>query len=662
MTRLGVIAGVIQTVCVSMLIASCPSEILPLPALDVPPPAQLPAGNCSFTYTPDSLTNFLPIVIVNNSGLGANEVYVTVLVNSLTQYLEFANIALGDDVDPHYLGFITDFTPTTYLSSTDSPAYSYPLSSFENIGGNEYVFYIPNTGNTSTRPETVMKSSRIFISLKQPLTYFIDSTGSLQVPSEFDAKNDNYYVLNDKVEFDLGSNGLNRLNLNLTGVDFFGLPLNVKAQYNFLYGDSYYEVCAVTGMPTTVSFYDVFNGYASAIASLESPFNTYWGNLVATYTNPPGATEPGNADLRIFAPATAMGSTQSQSNPTPVSFPTNYFLNSSCSPAGCTWFNAVWQGTTISGTTAFYQQKPTPYLILSADTDAGTGYATGSAFADGSFRFTIKGTGSTPNPDKGATITFPKPTSSKAFFTGAVSDYEPPIVSGASAATNAQVLKGFATSIIAGFFPLNCKANPSITIDKDYLQSHSSSYFQNNAILTQALSGCSCVDNVPWYDFYSRTLLTIGTPNLFYTSAYSDYLGTDGTIVITSLNEHNADAIVKVYLGDCSTDVVMPEPYSDTTNYTVTIGIPRNADLTALATVGYGTSRTGPFTPYTSGTFSSSGAELYVQVTYTSGIYNGQTFVSQVAPSVEVFHPILPGAGNVVTSRLSTVVYIGASP
>ena len=51
-----------------------------------------------------------------------------------------------------------------------------------------------------------------------------------------------------------------------------------------------------------------------------------------------------------------------------------------------------------------------------------------------------------------------------------------------------------------------------------------------------------------------------------------------------------------------------------------------------------------------------------MQVTYTSGIYNGQTFVSQVAPSVEVFHPILPGAGNVVTSGLSTVVYIGASP
>lgn len=637
-----------QVTIVNMLFATCPPAIPALPTLPVPVPQDLPTRSCNGP-APAALANYLPIVIVNNSNLSASDIYVTALVNSASQYLAFSS---GSG---HILGSITNFTPTTYLSSS---LYSYQLSFFENLVGNEYVFYIPNTGNSSTHPDTVMKSSRILISLNQPLTYFIDNTGALQVPSEFDAKNDNYYTLNDKVEFDLGSNGLNRLNLNLTGVDFFGLPLRVEADYQFLYGSTYHEACAVTGLPSAVSFSDVFSGYTGALADLAPPFNTYWSGLVATYTNPDSTV----SNLRIYAPATAMGSTQTQTNPSLVTFPTNYFLNSSCNPAGCTWFNAVWQGMTLSGETAFYQQtKPTPYLKLSADIDAGTGVAEGNEFSDGSFRFTIYGTGTSPTPDKGSTITFPIPTSTKAFFTGAVSDYVPAISSSASADTNAQVLKGFATSIIAGFFPINCAVSPSINIDKEYLQNHSSEYFENNAILSGALSGCSCVANVPWYDFYSRTLLTIGTPNLFYTSAYSDYLGTDGTIVITSLHDHNADAVVSVYLNDCTMSTT-PDPYSDSTTYTVNIGIPSNTHGTQLATIGYGTSASGPFTPYSSGTFSSSGTDLFVQVTYSSGVYNGGTFVSQVAPAVRVFHPILPGGGNVVTNGTTTTVYVGASP
>lgn len=503
-----------------------------------------------------------------------------------------------------------------------------------------------------------MKSSRILISLQQPLTYFINNVGVLELPAEFDVTNDNYYILNDKIEFDLGSNALNRLNLNLTGVDFFGLPLEVKANYQFFYGSSYSNACAITGMPSTVSLANVFSGYNNALNSLASPFNTYWGGLVATYTNPASAGGA-TCNLRIYAPATAMGSSQTQSNPSSVSFPTNYFLNSALTNAGCTWFNAVWSGQTESGAEAFYQQKnPTPYLVLDATTTAGAATAKGRQASDKSFRFSISG-----GPDNGNVVIFPPPTSSKAFFTGAVSDYTPAITGNTSAATNAQVFKVFATSIISGFFPINCQGPEPITITNTYLQDNSwnsqsstSNYFQNNSELNTLLGGCPCVANNPWYDFYSRTLLTIGTPNLFYTSAYSDFLGTDGTIVIVNLATNNSAATITVNLNDFSTGVNFPNPYDDTTVYQFTVNPPSDA------TVEYGSAIGGPFSALPAPPISAQGNQFFLQVTYNTGIYQGQTFVTQIAPAVQVFHPILPGQGTITTTGTNSTVAIGASP
>ena len=130
-----------------------------------------------------------------------------------------------------------------------------------------------------------------------------------------------------------------------------------------------------------------------------------------------------------------------------------------------------------------------------------------------------------------------------------------------------------------------------IELNQSYLQNNSSNYYQNNSLLTAALSDCSCVPNIPWYDFYSRTLLTIGSPNLFYTSAYSDFLGTDGTIVIVNPNTNNSTATITIVLNDVTTGVIVPEPEQDTTVYSAVVGIPSET------TVMTGTSATGPWSP-----------------------------------------------------------------
>jgi len=253
-----------------------------------------------------------------------------------------------------------------------------------------------------------------------------------------------------------------------------------------------------------------------------------------------------------------------------------------------------------------------------------------------------------------------------AFFTGAVSDYEPAISGTASTMAFAQVFKVFATSVISGIIPFNCQPG-AVTLDSTYAQNHSSEYFENNSILNNYLSGCSCVANSPWYDFYSRTLLTIGTPNLFYTSAYSDFLGADGTIVITSLDDKNADATVTITLNDFLTNINFPDPFTDSTVYTVYINAPQDKDGHELADITYGTSRSGPFSAFTNPISNVSGSEVFVKVTYKSSIiyktpYDGLSFVSQVSPNAKIFGPILPGAGNVSTTGTTSTIAIGAPP
>jgi len=635
--------GCIQAILLQALShAVCPASIPPLPSLQIPTVVPPPQHGCN-TPNPDIVPGYLPISIINKSGVAAEDIYIAVLVNSSTQYLSFSGTPK--------VATISDFDATTYLSDSK---YSYPLSIFETTSG-DYTFYIPNDGHSDDPNSHVMRSSRILISLKHPLTYFINHNKALEFPSEFDTTNDNYYILNDKIEFDLGSNGLNRLNLNLTGVDFFGLPLLVQANYKFLYGINYQNCCGITGMPSHVSLRDVFTQYENALGFLNPPFDDYWRGLVATYTNPSSGSSL--CKLRIFAPATVMKSTQSQSDQSKVTFPSNYFLSTSSPSSPCTWFNAVWSGVTLPGTQAFYQNRnPIPYLILDATTKYGDATAKGYEASDGSFTFLIS-----RGPDDGKTVIFPLPTSSKAFFTGAVNDYLPAVSGTASDATKDQLLKVFATSIISGFLPIDCNQD-QILINQSYVQQHSSGYFENNPILDAALTGqdpslsCPCVDNIPWYDFYSRTLLTIGAPNLFYTSAYSDFLGSDGTIVIVDLAKENSDAYISVTLNDCTTGIDFPDPYSDTNSYNIIVGIPSNVD------VQFGPSETGPFS--TQIPPKAKGNAFFLKVTYLEGFYQNQSFVTQIAPLAQVFHPILPGQGKIFPHNGSgtIVVNIGASP
>ena len=165
---------------------------------------------------------------------------------------------------------------------------------------------------------------------------------------------------------------------------------------------------------------------------------------------------------------------------------------------------------------------------------------------------------------------------------------------------------------------------------------------------------------MPWFDFYSRTLLTLGTPNTFYTSAYSDFMGSDGTIVIVSLDDNNADCTITITLNNCE-DIVIPDPYLDPQEYTLTVQFPENTEHTLLTTAQYSTdgSTWTDTIPATA-----RGDEIYLKVTYTDGVYSGggQTFITRIAPLAEIYHPILPGAGTVTTSGTSTTISLGASP
>lgn len=632
---------IISIFSVQMGFSDCPPSPDPFSLPVIPAPVPPTPNTCPIPGTVPSVANYLPITILNDSTLSSDDIYIAVLVNSKTQYLSFSSSG------GHKVATVSNFTASSYLSSS---TYSKPLSYFEKTDTTEqYTFYIPNTGVSGDSSSSPMVSSQIIISVGQPMTYFIDSNGLLAIPAINNALDDNYFILNDKVEFDLGSNNLNRLNLNLTGVDFFGLPLLVQANYQFFYGSSYTPNCAVTGWPAGVTFAEVFSGYRTALNSIPSPFTEYWEALIATYTNPSSTV----SDLRIYSPKSAMTPpVQTQTNPSLVSFPTSYFLNSISDNASCTWFNAVWSGTTNSGQTAFYRQKATPPHGIEVDATTTNGPATAKAIMgnDGSFTFTVSASQS--NPDKGATMVIPSPTNSMAFFTGAVSDYQPPITGSASDGTKAQIFKVFATSIIGSFFPINCYTQPPFVITQDYLESKSANYFQNNTSLESLLSGCACESNIPWFDFYSRTLLTLGTPNLFYTSAYSDELGTDGTIVIVDLNTQNADATILITLNSLA-GVTLPTPFVDATTYSITVAY--NGQTTAEYSV---VSNTGPWLPI-SNPISATGSAFWVKASYTEPPYDSGSYIVQVSPSAKITSPTLPYAAVITTTGTNCTVALG---
>ena len=535
---------------------------------------------------------------MNNSTFPDTEIYILILTNTLTNIITFTNVngqLLGSNASP---------PASTYVSASGSG--TYPLHFFLNPATGAYTFYLPSTAT--------LNSSRIYYSVGQPLDWFVNAGGAILVPPQdfADPSQDGYYTLFDKQEFTMDAN--DRLAMNPTLVDYYGLPLSFSISYMDYSQQPVVPAVAYAGLPPALLSTAIFTNYGAAVATLPtspcSGTQPRWGGLSLAYTPPSGSSGP----LRILSPYSGV-QTNSPLLTNPL-FPIDYFLTNNYT--NCDWLTTVWYN---SSNNALYQLAPL-YIDLST---AGPTYGVASGQVDGSgnFNFTaLTGAGT------GSTLVLPLPTSSRAFFTATLSDYIPAATMTGDPNVATAIWQGLSAAVISGIIPLSgtSQTNP---LSQTYIRQQT--LFANNA-------GLSCIG--PWYDFYSGTLIGMkSSPYLkFYTTPYGDYLGTDGTVTVTNIA--NAQASVTVTIGNMST-IPIPNPFNDTNTYTVVF-----TPLAASATATFGANpdyALNPAVPSGGHTYSTvAGSTMYLGITYNSGPYAGQVWGTHIIPSAPALKPVLP--------------------
>jgi hypothetical protein len=573
---------------------------------------------------PADVAGYIPLVIYNGTqNYNANEIFFFVPTNSFAQILQ-----LTENMDGHFLAAPVTPTPTSGMQSTYfSNYYAKSLADIESLGGGYYAFYIPNN--------VAQAASRIYFSVGEQLNWWITSAGQLQqLDNVYELTNPTYYKFFDKIEYTVANpTGSYRLIMNSTIVDFYGLPLSFYINYD-KQDAPMGPTTSYTGLSPTIPRETVFHTYANSLTSIPGNGAGTWGNLLCTYTSPNGST----SNVRLNASNAAI----KQSTPVNIVFPTNYLQSNPWS--SCQWLTSLWSNAQNN---AYYQQPANALTIGLSLSLSSEGTATGTVNSAGDFVFTIN---SDNVSRQGGKITFPRPTSAKAFFTGAVNDCVPqPIITAPAIAQDALIIwQIFSSAFNAGFLPVG-PTSQMAPLNQDMIRTlgmSGTNYYINSTALCTG----------PWYDFFSGVLYGMGTGNYteYYTSPFTDVLNISGVITVVDVN----DALPKVFITVGSmTGSTAPNPFDDSNMYIVKcIG------------VGSGASATLNGMPFGLGNqYTLSGSSISLSVTYSSGPYAAASpWVVQVAPSIPLVDPVIPGAPTLsldsTTSPPTLNITIGGAP
>lgn len=429
------------------------------PPINPPPPPFLPPPN-------DIL---LPIVLINNSGMPDEQVYIVVTGVDLNpgpglNSQAFVSFSAG-------IGTLKDLTPSS-TPPLDPTQFAYPLSSFPVASGG-HVIYVP-----------YISSALIYFSLGAPLTFGINGNAIIQ-PNFLDP---NLSTIFDIFEFaylkQTTPASLVSVSVDATAVTFFGMPL-----YGYL--STATTEFANTGLYQPRSFIlsqvaQVFKANAT-----NQPEQTQWMNLFFGATGQDVKTA-----YRILSPGKAM-------SPVPALFDPNYLDNQAAYTYS--YIADIW-----SSMTSFYRANPlmikTPFL---------PGFSSGETYqgviqGDNSILFH-----STTTPANQVTFLPPTPlvgtsntnTTTYNIFSG-LNLFNPDTTPPALLGDATQLSKLFEEAIVTGIVPAT-----NTIISQTSFQTTSAFYLPNNNLTgTGKMRG-------PWYDLYSKGLHSLGS---IYTYAYDD--------------------------------------------------------------------------------------------------------------------------------------------
>ena len=557
-----------------------PYNPIPIPnGLPIPPPSKPPIPIYPGPVTPQTeyKSQMVPMIIVNNTGFSDEDLYITIFgnVSKLPSGVSISGInssygssnscsstsdnGLCQNFTTYpIVSFVSFGTDTTYsanigtiggsaipsASSASYTGYSYKLSNFPKSGDGR-LFYIPS----------VIFSGEILFSLNNPLKLSIAQPSSSEVPNPNPYSiavpnpslntDDNYDYYYAQAEFtfyppnsyDEGGHLLDQFSIDITCVNYFGLPLQLAVQTgNSAQGVVYSGI--FQGRSEVLGFLKQMFDYPSNVNSKNE-----WNKLILT-----------NAGKTVRVLATGFSMTGPGFGGGGPIFDLNYFDNAAS--YGYSWAENVW-----TGSNAYWKNNK---LTISTKNNVFVGqvndenqfvFSTGSGNNVQSYIIPWQDASSQSQSE------VPHSTTAALF---SVSDFLPGTIyeiggvqytlssSGSGYeipnSDSKELTKILSSTIIAGIIPGFDKltnAGPSPSQINMY-------YTLNNNLLNNGAS------YGPWFDLYSAGILGSGlntTGNIIYTYPYSDYLYTRSPTlsnVAPLVAEINNQLYVQITLNDCS--------------------------------------------------------------------------------------------------------------
>ncbi len=563
---------------------------------------------------PAALSGYLPVVISNTTGLPDSQVFVTLAGQqtpaNLTQY--FFQLGAG--------GILT---PVTASSTTYSPNYSYPLSSLPSsaTGPHDFLVYVPG-----------LNGARFYFSIGSPMYLQSDTlTGSpsnqIVAPTYFAFYDPNYSNLYESVEITFfpngGSGGASNIpwtaSVNTTEVDAFGLPIQISY---FSYDPAYPS--AVTplvqnpnalpsgfgagGASGATTRSTILTSVVNGLTTGDNTGDAVWKRLaIPFYTNPYAGTGL-QTYLRILSPKQSLGNA---ANPVVEGGLTSFhlpavqpgptqFKNYNYPPFPSDYLNSTSYGDSDSFLTDLFSYylstNPSPKaLYLSTGGGSPTvyeGVATGTS-PNLTLNFTgVSGpnTGTTCSLSQANMNTF-KMYSGSQLMNGTGADPSPD-------ATNLGFYFGdvFTVGILPSAIGTAASTPINVTDAVSWQPANIPHYYTPQY---------SSIAGGPWMDLYAAQLHSVAVRNtvsgdlngvgLCYAYDFDDSLGISGTITPSNLTPTSSNPYLGITLGPVDTSI--PNPYSDTSSYTVVFNL-----LDPMASTLQYQQGDGPWISVTSGT------------------------------------------------------------
>ncbi|HEV7738444.1 MAG TPA: beta-1,3-glucanase family protein, partial [Chlamydiales bacterium] len=398
----------------------------------------------------------LPFVIVNNSGIPDDQVFISIigaqLIGTVAQpqkiYVTFSAGGIGAYNDVPSVG--SGSVPTIALSSINMHTPGQPHT---------YAFYMPaNSGGSDG-----ISGARIYVQLKDGTSIITYSDGLLTEPSVLNQSLASYSIAFDKFEFAYVPAGSPQIAADATAVDFFSIPLygflsTPAAQHSGLYQSQSF----IMGSPNGV----VPSFFANkSTGPNKSAILAQWNNLFS-----PNQSHP----IRVLSPASAMSVGTSSSFPN--KFDPNYFDNAAA--YGFSLIQYLWSGANAfykkSGNGLYFQIPPSALYPQPAG-GVYTASINGSNVMNFSPAFTTESQSYFPAPST-ANATAPSPTNGPtSYLIFAAQNLN------ATFAANLQgnqVSKLFEEAMIAGLLPYSfTSSNP---LSNAFLTANSSNYYNPN--------------------------------------------------------------------------------------------------------------------------------------------------------------------------------------